>query len=187
MKIVAVSGSTRRHSHNTSLLRAAAEVASPDMELVLWDGLKELPHYDEDDDLTPHPAVEEFRAAIADADGVLFATPEYNSSIPGSLKSALDWGSRPLATNAFRNKPVAVLGSSPGMFGATWAQAELRKVLTAMGARVTEVELPVSRAHEKIDVDGVVHDEETREQLRDAVETLAAAVDARERALAVAA
>jgi chromate reductase, NAD(P)H dehydrogenase (quinone) len=187
VKIVAVSGSTRRNSHNTNLLRAAAELAPHDVELVLWDGLKELPHYDQDDDLTSYPAVEDFRSAIAGADGVLFATPEYNSSIPGSLKNALDWASRPLATNAFRNKPVAVIGSSPGMFGAVWAQAELRKVLAAMGARVAQIELPVARAHEKIDEDGFLHDEETRELLRDAVATLADAADARERALAVAA
>jgi len=187
VKVVAISGSTRRQSFNTSLLRTAAEVAPDDVELVLWDGLKELPHYDEDDDGAPHAAVDGLRSAIEDADGILFATPEYNSSIPGSLKNALDWASRPLATNVFRNKPVAVIGSSPGMFGAVWAQAELRKVLAAMGARVAEVELPVGRAHEKIGADGVVHDGETREQLRDAVDSLVAAAEARDAALAVAA
>jgi len=187
VKVVAISGSTRRQSFNTSLLRTAAEVAPDDVELVLWDGLKELPHYDEDDDGTPHAAVDGLRSAIEDADGILFATPEYNSSIPGSLKNALDWASRPLATNVFRNKPVAVIGSSQGMFGAVWAQAELRKVLAAMGARVAEVELPVGRAHEKIGADGVVHDGETREQLRDAVGSLVAAAEARDAALAVAA
>jgi chromate reductase len=187
VKLVAISGSTRRQSFNTSLLLTAAEVAPDDVELVLWDGLKELPHYDEDDDGMPHPAVDGLRAAVADADGVLFATPEYNSSIPGSLKNALDWTSRPLATNPFRNKPVAVIGSSRGMFGAVWAQAELRKVLAAMGARVAELELPVGRAHEKIDADGVLRDDGTREQLREAVVSLAAAVEEREGALAVAA
>jgi chromate reductase, NAD(P)H dehydrogenase (quinone) len=187
VKVVAISGSTRRQSFNTRLLRTAAEVASDDVELVLWEGLKELPHYDEDDDATPHPAVDALRSAIADADGVLFATPEYNSSIPGSLKNALDWTSRPFATNVFRNKPVAVIGSSQGMFGAVWAQADLRKVLAAMGARVAEVELPVGRAHEKFDAAGVLHHDETREQLRDAVGSLVAAAESRDAALAVAA
>src|SRR4051794_10602729 len=123
MKIVAISGSTRRQSHNTSLLRAAAEVAPDGVELVLWDGLKELPHYDQDEELAESAAVAELRAAVADADAALFATPEYNSSIPGSLKNALDWASRPVAEGAFRNKPVAVIGSSAGVFGAVWAQA----------------------------------------------------------------
>ena len=86
-------------------------------------------------------AVTALREAIADADAVLFATPEYNSSIPGVLKNAIDWASRPLADSPLRNKPVAVIGASTGMFGAVWAQAELRKVLGATGARVAEVEL----------------------------------------------
>ena len=99
---------------------------------------------------------------------MLLATPEYNSSVPGALKNALDWASRPLATNPFRNKPVAVIGSSTGAFGAVWAQAELRKVLGAMGARVAEVELAVGHAHERIDT------EDTRAGLRDALELLVA-------------
>src|SRR6185312_6433191 len=99
-----------------------------------------IPPYDADDDGPEAPAtVEAFRQAVRDADAVLFATPEYNSSVPGALKNALDWASRPLATNAFRNKPVAVIGSSEGAFGAVWSQAELSKVLGAMGARVADV------------------------------------------------
>ena len=147
MRVLAISGSLRRDSYNTGLLRALAEEAPHNVEIELWDGLREIPAYDADDDLTPGPAaVDAFRAAVADADAVVIATPEYNSSIPGALKNALDWASRPLATNAFRNKPVAVLGSSTGAFGGVWAQAELRKVLGTMGARVTEVELAVSHA-----------------------------------------
>jgi chromate reductase len=123
-----------------------------DVELELWDGLKEVPPYDEDDDVSPAPAaVARLRAAIAGADALLIATPEYNSSLPGQLKNALDWASRPLATNVLRNKPVAVVGASTGMFGAVWAQAELRKVLGAIGARVVGEELPIGQAHEKCD------------------------------------
>jgi chromate reductase len=102
----------------------------------------------------------------------MIATPEYNSSVPGVLKNALDWASRPLATNAFRNKPVGVIGSSAGMFGAVWAQAELRKVLGAMGSRVADVELAVGHAMEKFDEHGNLVDEGIREQLREAVEVL---------------
>src|SRR5262249_59134395 len=131
------------------------ELLSPPDTLELWDGLREVPPYDQDDDVEPTPpAVAALRAAVASADAVLISTPEYNSSIPGALKNALDWASRPIVTNVFRNKPVAVIGSSAGMFGAVWAQAELRKVLAAMGARVVDVEIAVGHAAEKFDADG---------------------------------
>src|SRR5213079_502228 len=106
------------------------------------------------------PAVAAFRAALAGADAVLFATPEYNSSIPGQLKNALDWASRPFATNVLRNRPVAVVGASTGAFGAVWAQAELRKVLAAAGARVVDGEVAVGHASERFDADGALTDEE---------------------------
>jgi chromate reductase len=174
MRILGISGSLRRDSHNTALLRAAAELLPPGDELVVWDGLRDVPHYDQDDDVEPAPAaVVALRAAVADADAVLFATPEYNSSVPGTLKNALDWASRPLATNVFRNKPVAVIGSSAGMFGAVWAQAELRKVLAAMGARVAEVEVTVGRVQEKFE-DGRLLDEDVRGELLNALTTLLA-------------
>jgi chromate reductase, NAD(P)H dehydrogenase (quinone) len=176
MRILGISGSLRSGSHNTALVRAAAELLSPGDELVLWDRLREVPPYDQDDDVEPAPpAVAALRAAVAEADAVLIATPEYNSSIPGGLKNALDWASRPFATNVFRNKPVVVIGSSHGVFGGVWAQAELRKVLGTMGARVVEAEVAVGRADEKIDADGRVVDEEVRAQIRDALDVLAAA------------
>jgi chromate reductase len=175
MRILAISGSLRRGSHNTSLLRAAEELLSPLDTFELWDGLREVPPYDQDDDVEPAPpAVAAFRAAVASADAVLIATPEYNSSLPGALKNALDWASRPVANNVFRNKPVAVIGSSSGMFGAVWAQAELRKVLAAMGARVAEVEVAVGRTQDKLDEDGRLLDDAVRDQLRDALATLSA-------------
>jgi chromate reductase len=173
MKILAISGSLRRDSHNTLLLRAAAELLSPTDSLEIWEGLREVPPYEQDDDVEPAPpAVAALRDAIASADAVLIATPEYNSSVPGTLKNALDWASRPRATSAFRNKPVAVIGSSIGMFGAVWAQAELRKVLAAMGARVAEVELAAGRSAEKFDEAGRLTDEEIASQLRDVLATL---------------
>jgi chromate reductase len=177
MRILAISGSLRDVSHNTALLRALREEAPAGVEVELWDGLKAIPPYDQDDDGVPGPApVEAFRALVREVDAVFFASPEYNSSIPGALKNALDWASRPLATNAFRNKPVAVIGASAGAFGAVWAAADLRKVLGAMGARVTEVELAVGHAQEKFDADGRLVDEDVRDGLRDALETLIAEV-----------
>jgi chromate reductase, NAD(P)H dehydrogenase (quinone) len=183
-RILGISGSLRRDSHNTSLLRTAAEAAGPDVELELYDSLKQVPPYDEDDDVYPRPAsVDHLASAISAADGVLFATPEYNSSIPGQLKNAIDWISRPVATNVLRNKPVAVVGASTGAFGAVWAQAELRKVLAALGARVLDFELPVPHAHTRFD-DGELTDEEIRASLGDAIEKLADEIRERENVVA---
>jgi chromate reductase len=178
--ILGVSGSLRRDSWNSRLLHAATELLPPDFELELYEGLKTIPPYDEDDDRHPAPAAAaDFRAAIAGADGVLFATPEYNSSVPGQLKNAIDWTSRPLATNPLRNKPVAVVGASTGAFGAVWAQAELRKVLAATGARVVDGEVAVGHAPTRFDEDGRLADEGIREQLQEVVSTLAAEVEQR--------
>ena len=176
IRILGISGSLRRDSHNTSLLRAAAEAAGPDIEFELYEGLKQIPPYDEDDDIHPRPAsVARLNEAIANADAVLFATPEYNSSIPGQLKNAIDWVSRPVATNVLRNKPVAVVGASTGGFGAVWAQAELRKVLATLGTRVLDVELPVPHAHTRFE-QGALTDEEIRASLAEMLEALAAEV-----------
>ena len=173
MKILAVSGSLRRDSHNTNLLRAAAELAPADVELVLWDGLKAVPPYDEDDDVDPAPAaVAALRGDVAGADAVLFATPEYNHSLPGQLKNALDWLSRPLASNPLRGKPVAVVGASSGVFGAVWSQAELRKVLGATGARVLPAELALGQAATRFE-GGRLVDDDARDELRDVVAQLA--------------
>jgi chromate reductase len=175
MRVLGISGSLRRGSHNTQLVRAAAELLPPGVELELWQGLPDVPPYDEDDDVAAGPAaVAAFRAAVRRADAVLIATPEYNHSIPGALKNALDWASRPFATNAFRGKPVIVVGSSTGIFGAAWAQAELRKVLAAMGARVVGPEVAVGQAGEKFDADGALFDDEVRSQLREGLAALVA-------------
>jgi chromate reductase len=177
MRVLAISGSLRDASTNTALLRALREEAPEGVEIELWKGLKAIPPYDQDDDVAAGPApVEAFRALVREVDAVFFATPEYNSSVPGALKNALDWASRPIATNAFRNKPVAVIGASAGAFGAVWAAAELRKVLGAMGARVTEAELAVGHAPEKLDDEGNLLDDEVREGLRAALDTLLAEV-----------
>ena len=171
MRVLGISGSLRRDSHNTKLLRAAGEVVElHGWDFELFDGLKAIPPYDQDDDVEDGPApVVALRQGIADADAVLVATPEYNSSIPGVLKNAVDWASRPPATSPLRNKPVAVIGASTGMFGGVWAQAELRKVLGAAGARVAEVELAVGHAHEHLDEGGHPTDPAQDEALHDSV------------------
>lgn len=183
MRILAISGSLRRDSHNTALLRAAADLLPPGVELDVYDRLKAIPPYDEDERAAGRPAaVADLWEAIAAADGVLVSTPEYNHSIPGQLKNALDWMSRPLADSPLRNKPAAVVGASTGMFGAVWAQAETRKVLTAVGARVLDRELPVPSADELL-ADGVLTDAEIEGALAEIVEGLATAIDDRRRKL----
>jgi chromate reductase len=185
VKVLAISGSLRAGSWNSKLLHAARELADAEVDFELFPGLKEIPPYDEDDDVQPAPAaVASFRDAIAGADALLISTPEYNSSVPGQLKNAIDWASRPIATNPLRNKPVAVVGASTGAFGAVWAQAELRKVLSATGARVVDGEVAVGHAPTRFDEDGHLVDEAMAEQLREVVDTLLAAAGERAAALA---
>jgi chromate reductase, NAD(P)H dehydrogenase (quinone) len=175
MRVLGISGSLRDASYNTQLLRAAGRLFPDDVEFVVWGGLKAVPPYDEDDDRDPAPeGAQRFRDAIAGADALLFATPEYNSSVPGQLKNAIDWASRPLATNVLRNKPVAAIGASTGMFGAVWAQADLRKVLAATGARVVEGEVAVGHAQTRFDENGNLTDENVVDQLAEVVGTLVA-------------
>jgi chromate reductase len=186
VRVLGISGSLRRHSYNTKLLRAAEELLPPYVSLEIWERLKEIPPYVEDDDLPPGPpAVEALREAVAEADAMLFATPEYNSSVPGQLKNAIDWLSRPLATGPLRNKPVVVVGASAGAFGAVWSQAELRKVLGATGARVVDADVAVGHAPTKFDESGRLVDEELRDQLREALDVLLAELPVRPVALAV--
>lgn len=178
MRVLGISGSLRRGSFNTTLLRVAAERLPAGAGLTLFERLGEVPPYDEDVDARTEPAaVRELRQAVREADAVLIATPEYNSSIPGQLKNALDWVSRPAGKSALRGKPVAVVGASTGMFGAVWAQAELRKVLAAMGGRVIEAELPIAHARELMRGDHLELPPPQAEQLEEILAQLVAAAE----------
>jgi len=180
MRVLGLSGSLRRDSHNRALLRAAAAALPRDVELVEWDRIAELPAYDEDLDAATAPApVRALREAIAAADAVLIATPEYNHSLPGALKNALDWASRPHAANPLRGKPAAVVGASTGLFGAVWAQAEARKVLKAIGADVLERELPVGQADAAWAPDGTLLDPDLRAALVEILDALVQAIEFR--------
>jgi len=183
VRILAVSGSLREDSYNTSVLRAAVEAAPEGVEVELYDpaAIAALPLYDQDLEggAVPEP-VERLRDAWGSADAILFATPEYNGSVPGGLKNAIDWASRPKLEAALTNQTVSVIGASTGQFGAMWAQADLRKILGIAGARVVGDELPVARAHEKFDHEGRLLDAELFERLRLVLSTLASeAVPAR--------
>jgi chromate reductase len=176
MRVLGVSGSLRRGSYSTALLRHAGELFEAEgASFDIYRGLRDIPPYDEDYDTEGAPAaVSRIREAVRDADAVFFVTPEYNSSIPGALKNALDWISRPFATNPLRYKPVAVIGVSSGMFGAVWAQAELRKVLGAIGARVTEGEVAVGNAGERFDENGRLTEPNLEQEVHEVITTLLA-------------
>lgn len=178
MRVLGISGSLRHESHNSALLRAAAERLPAGAELIPYEQLAEIPPYDEDVEMqaVPEP-VRELRDAIRDADAILIATPEYNHSIPGQLKNALDWASRPAGKSALNGKPAAVVGASTGMFGAVWAQAELRKVLGAMGGRVIEAELPIAHAAELRHGDELDLDPDQAERLEEILAELVAAAE----------
>jgi chromate reductase len=186
MTILAIPGSLRRDSHNKRLLRRAAELVPPYAQLEIYDDLGAIPPYDadEDDHANPIAAVRDLRDAIAAADAILIATPEYNGSIPGVLKNAIDWVSRPAGQSPLRYKPVAVIGASTGQFGGVWAQAELRKVLGVIGARVIDSELPVARANSAFDETDRLVDPDLDRQLSEILTTL---VHEAELSLAVAA
>ena len=184
MRVLGISGSLRQDSHNSKLLRTAAELLPSGVELEVYEDLKSIPPYDADDEPLVDASVTDLREAIAEADAVLVATPEYNASIPGVLKNALDWVSRPHATNALRGKPAAVVGASTGMFGGVWAQAETRKVLQTIGARVVDRELPVAEADERFDAEGQLADPELRELYAEILSDLADSVRERAEGLA---
>src|SRR5580704_192395 len=186
VRMLGVVGSLRDSSHNRRLLRAAADELPPGVELVPFEGLKAVEPFDETDEHEAGgglPGADAFIAAIRDADAILFVTPEYNGSIPGVLKNAIDWASRPTpATSPLAGKPVAVIGASTGMFGAAWAQADLRKSLGLAGARVLDEELAVPGAHEAFHDDGRIKRAATRRRLAEILELLIA--QARQRATA---
>ena len=178
MRILGISGSVRRGSHNRRLLRAAGNSLPSGVELVEWETVAGLPIFDEDLELTPPESVVDFLDAVEEADAILIATPEYNASVPGGLKNALDWASRPFPDNVLRDKPSAVIGASTGLFGAVWSQAEVRKALNASGAHVLESELPVGLADTAFADDDTLADPELAARLRDVLTDLVREVSA---------
>ncbi|WP_181777645.1 NADPH-dependent FMN reductase [Amycolatopsis pittospori] len=172
LKILALSGSLRAGSYNTALLRAARRIGPGGMTIELYSGLGELPLYSQDLDTgTPPEAVTALRRHIAEADGLLIATPEHNSSVPAALKNAIDWastGSSPLS-----GKPIAMAGASPGAFGSIRAQQALRQILAAIGSDVVvKPEVTVFRSHERFDDDGKLTDDFTASLLSDLLASL---------------
>jgi len=173
MRVLAISGSLRRGSYNTALLRAAAELAPEGVEVEFYEGLDRLPPFNEDREQDPPAEVERLRRSIADADALLFSTPEYNGTLPGQIKHAVDWASRPFGEEAaLWGKPAAVIGASITDYGAVWAQEQLRRALGLAGARVLDADLPVAHAERLIDAQGRLADEQTRARLSERLQAL---------------
>jgi chromate reductase, NAD(P)H dehydrogenase (quinone) len=177
VRVLCISGSLRRWSHNRVLLRLAQEHAPDHFDIRIWDGLEQIPPFNEDLEQAGRvpAAVTEFRRSIRHADALLIATPEYNRSIPGQLKNALDWASRPFGLSELMGKPVAVTGVSTSPFGAISAQAELRKILGACGARPLDASLAVGNAPERLDLG--TPDPATVAAVRNMLTTLAASIE----------
>jgi chromate reductase, NAD(P)H dehydrogenase (quinone) len=174
VKILGFAGSLRKDSYNRCLLRAALELVPKDAELEIFD-LEGIPLFNQELEDQPTEKVKEFKAKITAADAVLIATPEYNYSIPGVLKNAIDCASRPYGDNAFEHKPMAIMGASIGMTGSARAQYHLRQCfvfLTCFALNQPEVMVPF--AQDKIDKDGKVTDQMTREKIRELLEALVA-------------
>jgi len=174
VRVLAIAGSLRAGSYNAALARAAAELAPGDVEVEVYEGLGALPPFDADLEGADIPApVAELRTRIGSADALLVVTPEYNGSLPGVLKNAIDWASRPRDGAALRGKTVAVAGATTGQYGALWAQQDLRRILGIAGARVIEGDLPVARAQSAFDESGRLVDAVLAERLRERLEALA--------------
>ncbi|MEM2939125.1 MAG: NAD(P)H-dependent oxidoreductase [Candidatus Bathyarchaeia archaeon] len=171
--IVGFAGSVRKSSYNKMLLRAALELLPKNTKIEILD-LHGLPLFNQDLEYDMPEAVKQFKNKIRKADALLIATPEYNSSIPGVLKNALDWASRPFGDNSLDGKPVAIMSASIGMLGGARAQTHLRQILASLNAYVVNrPEVIVSFANEKFDADGNLMDERAKTYIRQLLENLA--------------
>ncbi len=174
IRVVGLSGSLRKGSYNSAALRAAQTLA-PEGMVIETAAIGALPHYDDDLWVAGYPPeVQRLRAQLAAADAILFVTPEYNYSIPGVLKNAIDWASRP-PEQPFNDKPVAIMGASGGILGTARAQYQLRQMLVFLNAHpINKPEVMIGQAAQKFDEAGNLTDEQTKQFIRDLLQSLAA-------------
>jgi len=169
INILGIVGSLRKQSYNRALMKAALQVTPTHCHLETF-YLDDIPIYNQDKETNLPPSVALLKAKVAAADAILIVTPEYNYSIPGVLKNALDWGSRPYGNNSWNNKPVAIMGASVGVHGTSRAQYHLRQIF------VNRPEILVGSAHEKFDAEGNLLDAKTSEKIAELLSNLAASV-----------
>jgi len=179
MRVLAISGSLRSGAYSTRLAEAAADLLPAEAVLELYGGLASIPNYDQDvEDVAAPEAVEDLRQRIDEADALLVITPEYNASIPGGLKNAIDWASRPHGESALAGKPAAIVSNSPAPFGGVWANQQIRKAFTITGSPTVETELAIGKVDQKVAEDGSITDEQTRAQIRSLLKELRELVEA---------
>ena len=163
IRILGIAGSLRRESYNRAALRAATQLVPTGSSLEIFE-LEGIPLFNQDDERNPPTKVVEFKQSIRQADAILIVTPEYNYSIPGVLKNAIDWATRPYGDNAWTGKPAAILGASVGPFGTVRAQNHLRQILSALNVfLVNQPEVLIGDAGTKFDAQGNLTDERTKE------------------------
>lgn len=174
IRILGIAGSLRQQSYNRGTLRAAAELAPEGAEIEIFE-LDGIPGFNQDDEGNPPEKVTEFKRKIREADAILFVTPEYNYSIPGVLKNAIDWASRPYGDNAFDGKPAAIMGASIGAIATARAQYDLRKMMVFLNMfPINQPEVMIGNAGERFDEQGNLTDETTRGFIRQQLENLVA-------------
>ncbi len=172
VRILGIAGSLRRQSYNRAALRAATQLAPEGATVDIFE-IDGIPPFSEDDEQNPPAKVVEMKSRIREADAVLFVTPEYNYSIPGVLKNAIDWASRPYGDSAWSGKPVAIMGASVGSIGTARAQYHLRQVMVFLDMfPLNQPEVMIGAAHERFDAEGNLTDEETREYVRRLLQSL---------------
>jgi chromate reductase len=171
-RILGISGSLRRGSYNTAALRAAVQLA-PENAVVETFELDGIPPFNQDEEMNPPVKVVELKRRVREADAILFVTPEYNYSVPGVLKNAIDWGSRPYGDSAWDGKPAAIMGASPGTFGTARAQYHLRQIFVFLNVfAVNQPEVMISKAAQRFDAEGNLTDEKTKDRIRQLLQSL---------------
>ena len=173
MKIFGIAGSLRKNSYNRIVLKTASSLAPENAEFAIFDGLSDIPPFDQDNEATPPDVVKNLKASIESADAVLIATPEYNYSIPGVLKNAIDWASRPYGKSAWEGKPVGIMSASGGMLGGARAQYQLRQVFVFLNMHpLNQPEVIIPHIQEKVDGKGNITDAHTKEKIGEMVDAL---------------
>jgi chromate reductase len=173
LKILGISGSLREDSYNTAALRAAQELVPEDVVIETFDRLDEIPPFNQDDERDPPEPVVELKERVKEADAILFITPEYNFSVPGVLKNAIDWASRPYGDNAWKGKPAAIMGASISMTGTARAQYHLRQSMVFLEMHpVNQPEVMISNAAERFSEDGELKDEDSKKFMTQLLDNL---------------
>jgi chromate reductase len=172
IRILGIAGSVRRQSYNRGALMAAAELVPEGATVDIFD-LDGIPGFNQDDEKNPPAKIVEFKSRIREADAILFVTPEYNYSIPGVLKNAIDWASRPYGDSAWNGKPAAIMGASVGAIATARAQYDLRKIMVFLNMfPINQPEVMIGNSGEKFDEQGNLTDEKTRDFIRQLLQNL---------------